>query len=161
MSHRFVLDAWAILALLQQEEPAASRVRRRLESAVGGDTELFISIVNLGEVVYRIGKVKGKPEAFETMDLLRSLPLTVLPAEEEAVLAAVGYKTHHAISYVDAFAAAAAEAMEAVLVTGDPELAELEGIVAIEFGIRPCRNLEHKPRACSDGGLIGSRGRAG
>jgi predicted nucleic acid-binding protein len=60
---RYVLDAWAILALLQKEEPAASRVRQLLEEAEGGSHKLFISIINLGEIIYRIGKAKGEREA--------------------------------------------------------------------------------------------------
>jgi predicted nucleic acid-binding protein len=60
------------------------------------------------------------------------LPLTVLPASEEAVMAAVGFKMHYALSYADAFAAAAAQALGATLVSGDPELLQLEGELAIE-----------------------------
>ena len=56
MRRRLVLDAWAVLALLQQEEPAASRVRQLMEDAERGNIELFISIINFGEVYYRIGR---------------------------------------------------------------------------------------------------------
>ena len=75
MKGRFVLDAWAVLALLQKEEPAASRVKRLLEDAQESNIELFISIINLGEVIYRIGKVKG-----EFYELIGSASL--LPSEE-------------------------------------------------------------------------------
>lgn len=132
MRTRFVLDAWAILALLQGEEPAASRVKQLLEEASRGDIELSISIINLGEVIYRIGKEKGENEAFETLGQLRRLPLTVVPASEEAAFAAVGFKMHCTLSYADAFAAAAAEALGATLVSGDPELMQLESKLAIE-----------------------------
>lgn len=132
MRTRFVLDAWAILALLQGEEPAASRVKQLLEEASRGDIELSISIINLGEVIYRIGKEKGENEAFETLGQLRRLPLTVVPASEEAAFAAVGFKMHYTLSYADAFAAAAAEALGATLVSGDPELMQLESKLAIE-----------------------------
>jgi ribonuclease VapC len=60
---RFVLDAWAILALIQSEEPAATQVKQLLEEAQTGQISLFISIINLGEVYYQIGKVKGQNEA--------------------------------------------------------------------------------------------------
>jgi len=128
MKRRFVLDAWAVLALLQGEEPAASRVKQLLSDAQGEDPELFISIINLGEVIYRVGKVKGEDEAWQTLDQIRRLPLTVVPAEEESVFAAVGFKMHHAISYADAFAAATADELEATLVTGDVELEQLNQI---------------------------------
>jgi predicted nucleic acid-binding protein len=132
MKPRFVLDAWALLALLQKEEPAASRVKRLMEEARAGNTELFISVINLGEVYYRIGKAKGEREAQETLDDVRRLCLTVVPATEEALFAAARFKMHHAISYADAFAAATAEDLNAVLATGDPELGQLEHSIRIE-----------------------------
>lgn len=128
MKTRFVLDAWALLAFLQKEEPAASRVKQLLEQAEKGNVELFISIINLGEVAYRVGKIKGESEAKETLDQMRRLAMTVVPATEEAVLAAARFKMHYAISYADAFAAATAKELEAVLVTRDPELVQLDQI---------------------------------
>ncbi len=132
MKKRFVLDAWAVLALLQKEEPAASRVKGLLEEAEEGNVELFISIINLGEVIYRIGKVKGEKEAQETLDEIRRLSLTVVPATEEAVFTAARFKMGYAISYANAFAAATAQDLGAVLVTGDPEPEQLEDRIRIE-----------------------------
>lgn len=132
MTQRFVLDAWALLALLQGEEPAASRVSQLLQNAQEGAVELFISVINLGEVVYRIGRVKGEAEARETLDQIRQSPLVVVPATEEVVLAAAGLKMHYPISYADAFAAATADQLSGILVTGDPELEQLASRVRIE-----------------------------
>lgn len=132
MKPRFVLDAWAVLALLQKEEPAASRVKQLMEEARNGDIELFISVINLGEVFYCIGKAKGEREATETLDAIRRLTLTVVSATEEAVFRAARFKMGHTISYADAFAAATAEELDAALVTGDPELEQLEGRVQID-----------------------------
>ena len=132
MTQAFVLDAWAILALLQAEEPAATQVRQRLEQAFEGEAQLFISIINLGEVAYRVGKVKGEDAAWETLGQLRRLPLTFLPATEEAVLEAATFKIHHAVSYADAFAVTAAQKRNAVLITGDPELLGLGQQVSIQ-----------------------------
>jgi len=132
MKQRFVLDAWALLALLQGEEPAASRVRQLLQNAQEGTVEPFISVINLGEVVYRIGRVKGEAEARETLDQIRQSPLVVVPATEEAVLAAAGLKMHYSISYADAFAAATADQLGGILVTGDPELEQLANRVKTE-----------------------------
>lgn len=132
MKRKFVADAWAILALLQGEEPAASQFKRILEKAGRGDLDLYISVINLGEVYYRIGRVKGEEEARETLEEIRSLPITVLPATWESVFAAAALKVRYPISYADAFAAAAAEELGAVLVTGDPELERLKGRIEIE-----------------------------
>jgi uncharacterized protein len=137
MSKRFALDAWAILAFLQSEEPAATRVRELLSAAEHGRSpELFLSIVNLGEVYYIVGRVKGRQEADETISDLRRLPLTIVPASDDSVLAAAGFKMRHRISYADAFAAATAAAMDAMLVTGDPELLALKEVLSLEELIR-------------------------
>ena len=82
--------------------------------------------------MYRVGKVKGEKEARETLEQLRRLPLTIIPASEEAVLAAALLKMQYAISYADAFAAATATALGAILATGDPELQHLAGKIHIE-----------------------------
>ncbi len=133
MTQRFVLDAWALLALLQKEEPAASRVKQLLDDLPDAESERFISIINLGEVIYRVGKVKGESEAWKTLAQLRRLPLTILPADEKTVFAAVRLRMHYPISYADAFAAATAEGSSALLVTGDPELAQLKDCIQIEM----------------------------
>jgi predicted nucleic acid-binding protein len=125
------LDAWAVLAFLQREEPAATQVKAALERALRGEAELYLSIINAGEVVYRVGRARGEAEARQTFEQLRRLPLTLLPATEEAVLAAAALKMRHAISYADAFAAGAALAQDATLLTGDPELLALAGEVRL------------------------------
>ena len=132
MSERFVLDAWALLALLQAEEPAALRVKDLLSQAQSQQVEVFMSIINLGEVVYRVGRVQGPTEAEKALEMLRQLPLEVLPATDETVLAAASIKMVHAISYADAFAVVAAGQHHGVLVTGDLELLLLKDIVRLE-----------------------------
>lgn len=129
---RFILDAWAVLALLQKEEPAASRVRDLLQAAQEHHVQTFISIINLGEVYYRVGRTKGEAEAQRTVDELRRLRLEIVSATDERVLAAAGFKMHHAVSYADAFAATSADEFSATLVTGDPELVALQNDIQLE-----------------------------
>jgi predicted nucleic acid-binding protein len=132
MKPRCVLDAWAVLAMLQKEEPAASRVKQLLEETKDGRVELFISIINLGEVYYSVGRVKGEIEARQTLDDIRRLALTVISVTDKTAFEAARLKMSYAISYADAFAAAVAEELEGTLVTGDPELWQLEGRVQLE-----------------------------
>lgn len=133
---RFVLDSWALLALLQKKEPAASQVKRLLKDAQSGRLELFISVINLGEVYYRIGRLKGESEAQKTLEDIRHLSLTVISATDERVFAAASLKIHYAISYADAFAAAPAAESDAVLVSGDPELESLHGEIRLQKLVR-------------------------
>jgi len=132
MTQHYILDAWAVLALLQGEEPAASRVKELFDEANAKKVELSISLINLGEVVYRIGKSRGENAAWQTLNEIRRLALTVDDVDEETVWSAVRYKIGHPISYADAFAAAMAEKRQAVLVTGDPELFNLSEQIKIE-----------------------------
>lgn len=131
MTSLFVLDAWAILAFLQKEEPAASRVAQLFQSAQEDTAvQLFITVINLGEVYYIVGGARGEAEAQRALSLVQKLPLSVLSATNERVFAAAGFKMKRRLSYADAFAATAARELAATLLTGDPELIQLQGEVA-------------------------------
>ncbi|GAB4454938.1 MAG: type II toxin-antitoxin system VapC family toxin [Anaerolineales bacterium] len=132
MSDSYVLDAWAILAFLQGEEPAASRVRDVIESAQEGAARIFASIVNIGEVYYRIGKTRNQKEADSVLKDLYLLPVEIVSADDDTVLEAARLKMKLVLSYADAFAAVTAQQKDATLLTGDPELLELKRVVKIE-----------------------------
>ncbi len=132
MSKQYVLDAWALLAMLQGEEPAASRVRQLLLAGERQEATLLLSIINLGEVYYRIGKNRNREAAIDVLKDIRRLALTIMPASDEMVLAAADLKTEFAISYADAFAAALADHADATLVSGDPEFDQLQGRIKLE-----------------------------
>ena len=76
--------------------------------------------------------LKGQKEADETLKSLYQLPITILPATDQIVLEAAALKMELAISYADAFAAAETQRLKATLVTGDPELVKLKGVIRIE-----------------------------
>ncbi|MBI5526464.1 MAG: type II toxin-antitoxin system VapC family toxin [Deltaproteobacteria bacterium] len=127
-----VLDAWALLAYLQHEEPAATRVVEVLREAQSKRAELFASIINVGEVYYSVGRRHGLETADETLEELRLLPITIVRADQDTVLNAARLKMKHSLSYADAFAAATANALKATLMTGDPELIEMHRVVKVE-----------------------------
>ena len=128
----YVLDSFAILAHLQ-DEGGQGRVVRLLEQAQRGECRLLLSLINLGEVAYLVERRRGLPAAQATLAALEALPLEILPADQEAVMAAAHLKAGYRISFADAFAAAAAQAHAATLVTGDPEFKAMEGVLAIEW----------------------------
>jgi predicted nucleic acid-binding protein len=131
MSGDFVLDAWAVMAFLQGEAPADARVREVIEGAQEGTARLFISIVNVGEVYYRIGKLRGPKEADSVLKDLSLLPIEIVSVDDDTVLAAARLKMVHVLSYADAFAAVTAQQKGATLLTGDPELLALKRVVKI------------------------------
>ncbi len=132
MTKTFVLDSWALIAFIEKEKPADHRVREILEQSRRGQLRTAISIINLGEVYYRVGRMHGEQAAENALAGLRMLPMEILPADDDTVLAAAHWKMKHRISYADAFAAAASVARKATLVTGDPELTALAGELDIE-----------------------------
>ena len=129
---KIVLDAWAILAYLQREEPAATRVREILREAEAQRVDLFVSLINVGEVFYIIARRKGEKVAEETLEELRSLPLMILSPEPDTVIKAARLKSRYSLSYADAFAVVTAQELHATLMTGDPEIIELKEIITIE-----------------------------
>jgi predicted nucleic acid-binding protein len=116
-----VLDAWAIMAWLKGQQPAAGHVRTLLEAAGRGKHRLVMNIVNIGEVFYLSVKARDFAYGQRVLGNLRSR-ITTVSASDELVLRAANLKAHHAISYADAFAAATAMDYNSPLVTGDTEL---------------------------------------
>ena len=133
MENTFILDAWALIALLQQEEPAAGRVHTLLNRAQTDEQiQLLMSLINLGELFYIVSRLQGEDEARQTIADIRQLPLTLLQATEERIFAAAQLKASHRLSYADAFAAAASLEFQGVLLTGDPELIALADHLPVE-----------------------------
>jgi ribonuclease VapC len=128
----YVLDSFALLAYLQ-DEPVASRVEKLLENAGKEKCRLFLSLLNLGELFYIIERRGGVAKAQEALALIRQLPITVVPADEQVVLAAAHIKANHTLSYADAFVAAVAMQEDAIILTGDPEFQTVESIVEVEW----------------------------
>jgi len=120
-----VLDAWAILALLRGERPAVQIVGHYVNQAAAGDARLLVSVINLGEVLYRLIQNEGMAAARRHIASFRSGPVIVAPARDPLVMEAAALKAAHPISYADAFAVATARSERAVLVTGDVEILQL------------------------------------
>lgn len=128
----FVLDSFAILALLT-DEPGASRVEDLLRQARAGEVKLAMSLINLGEVAYIVERRQGEAVVHSILAFLDAIPLEIKPVGKGRVLAAAHIKAAHSIAYADTFAAALALELESTLLTGDPEFQSLEGSIFIEW----------------------------
>ena len=128
----YVLDSYALLAYFNSEE-GGKEVKTLLDTALDGEFALYLSLINLGEIYYLIRRRRGKEIAEDTLDTLRSLPVTLCDTDEVRVLAAAEIKSEYPISYADAFAAALAQELEATLVTGDPEFKKLAPVCPITW----------------------------
>ena len=127
----YVLDSFAVLAFLSAEEGMA-RVQEVLADASAGRCTALLSLINLGEVAYIIEREQGLARVHETLGMIDQMPIEVLPASREAVLAAAHIKAHHPIAYADAFAVAAAQSVDGVVLTGDPEFDAVKELVRVE-----------------------------
>lgn len=128
----FVLDAFALLAYLR-DEPAAARIEKLLENARQGKCRLYLSIINLGEILYITERRGGVAKVQDTLALLRQLPVEVMPADEQTIFAAAHIKANYTVSYADSFAVVAAQTMGGTLITGDPEFGAVEKLVNMEW----------------------------
>ncbi len=126
---RYVLDSYAILVFLQKE-PGWERVKELLVKAAAGHIELYMALINMVEVKYKVARVsKDRRQDFATID---SLPLTRLSADPY-IDRVIDLKADHPVSLADCFAAAAAMELGCPVVTGDPEFRQLAGVVQVEW----------------------------
>lgn len=127
-----VLDTFAMLAYLQGESNGV-RVHEILQSVQSGHQNIYMSLINVGEVLYITERKQGIRKAQEVLSSIRQLPIKLLPADEQAIFAAAHIKANYTISYADAFAIVAAQTVGGTLITGDPEFGAVEELVNIEW----------------------------
>jgi len=114
-------------------------VEALLEQALENGCALYMSIVNLGEVIYITERERGLAKAQQVLARIDELPIIVVDSDRRCALAAARIKAHWPIAYADCYAAALCQVTDAVLVTGDPEFVPLEaaGVVKINWIVQP------------------------
>lgn len=128
----YVLDSFAVLAYLDSEV-GAERVQMILEEASQGHAQVILSIINFGEVLYITEREVGLVQAQAALAAIEQLPIEILPATKEAVLAAAHIKANYPVAYADAFAVVAARESSGTIITGDPEFQAIQELVAVEW----------------------------
>lgn len=129
-----VLDAWAVLAWVRNEQPAADRVRELLVAQSQGRVDLAMSAINAGEVYYRLCRIKGESFA-ESFVTELSGRVRRLDVSWRVVSDAARYQCRYRLPYADALAMATAIREKAALVTGDSDFAPFRDgtVVQIEW----------------------------
>lgn len=117
---RYVLDSFALIAYFEGES-GGGLVAGLFERAAKGHCELYLSVVNLGEIAYIVERERGLPKAQETLARIDELPISIGDVDRRLALAAAHLKAQYPIAYADCFAAAFAQIKDAALVTGGPE----------------------------------------
>jgi predicted nucleic acid-binding protein len=130
----YVLDSFALLAYLGGEA-GMSRVREILKQAETETYTIYLSLINLGEVLYITERENGLVEARQVLAAIDQLPVQIVPVSRNTVLAVAHVKARYPISYADAFAVVTAQDYKGVLMTGDPEFESVakDKIVSIEW----------------------------
>jgi len=123
-----VLDSYAVLAWMAAE-PAAPTVRAWLQRAQRGEVRLYLSVVNAGEVYYRLARAEGgaRADAFRSAVRRKAFPWRVESATSARVWEAARIKGTFAMAYADAFAVALAAELGLPVLTGDAEIVAVDG----------------------------------
>jgi len=126
-----VLDAHAVLALLTGE-PGGREVKEMIGRSHPG-APCLMTVVNWGEVYYKLIRSEGAKVADRTMDRLGAQPIRLVDVDLPLVRQAAAFKAAGGLSYADCFAAALARREHAELVTGDREFKAVENEIRIRW----------------------------
>ncbi len=129
---RYVLDSFAVLAYLG-DEAGAAEVEGILRAAGRDRADVWMCVVNLGEVLYTVEREAGLEAAQRAASIVDQLPVRVVDADRPLTFAAAHVKANHTLAYADAFAIALAQEMEGSVVTGDPEFEQVESWVTVRW----------------------------
>jgi ribonuclease VapC len=129
-----VLDSWALIAFFE-DEPAADDVEKLLQQAADEKHKLLMSVVNWGEVYYNTMRAVSHEAAEQKAQEIAALPIDIIGVSDDLTLAkqAAIFKATHKMAYADCFAAALAKQKNAELITGAPELKEVEQEIKIAW----------------------------
>lgn len=127
----YIMDAFALMAYLNGE-PGAQRVREILADGEKGKCHIYMSIINLGEVLYNLERNYGLGRAQDALAVIQGLPIEILPADDQTVFDAAHVKANHPVSYADAFVVVAAQKLNGIVMTGDPEFQDVAELAKVE-----------------------------
>jgi predicted nucleic acid-binding protein len=127
---KFVLDTSALISF-KENEPGADDVDRILREA-GPKHRVYVSFMTLMEFFYIVQQEQGESTARRSYLELKQLPLHVVESDEELGLAAARIKASHRLSVADAWVAATAERLGAILVHKDPEFEPLQRTLTLQ-----------------------------
>lgn len=134
MSNIYVLDACAMIALLQDEE-GADKVAAVINAANDGEAEVIMHKANLLEVYYDYYRTSGKEQADLVVDEIKKRPIEINAEITDQIFQEAGrLKASYKISFADSIALAQAMLTSGELLTSDHhEFDALDGVEPITF----------------------------
>ncbi len=128
---KYVLDSYALIVYFRKQK-GWEIVRDLLFEAFQSDQKMFLTSINWGEVYYTRLQTGDEEKAEEAVRAIKNMPIDVVEEIDTRLTKQAGkYKALGGIAYADCFAAALAKKENAILVTGDKELAQLEKEIKI------------------------------
>ncbi len=127
---KYVLDSYSLISYMEGEK-GAEKVAGIIKQGLMNKAEIFMSVVNWGEIYYIILREQGKEIASLYLKTIDRYPIKIIEVNKSLTLEAANFKAFHKMSYADAFAAALAKVQKAKLVTGDKEFKSLEKNIKI------------------------------
>lgn len=124
------LDSWALIAWLDGDEPARTRVEQIIDSPPA------MSWINAVEVYYRVERDHGREAAERVIAWSRHTLALDLPGPARMVETA-RLKAARAIALGDCFAIATAAGLGLPLLTGDPEIIAQRDLPCEVVDLRP------------------------
>jgi predicted nucleic acid-binding protein len=135
VAESFVLDTSAFIAL-DEREPGAGEVEAILAKAWLGQAEVHASFATLTELEYIRTQEKDAQQATELLSFAKSQPVKWHHTDDALCGEAAKLKAAHKVSFADAFVAATAKRVDAVLIHKDPEFNTLAGVIKLH-GLPP------------------------
>ncbi len=102
-----------------------------INEAHAAGADLMMSVVNVGELWYHIARTHSAKQADSIIAELRTLKIAFIDADWELTQQTAAFKAKGKIAHADCFVAAVAKKFKADLVTGDPELKQVEGEIKV------------------------------
>jgi predicted nucleic acid-binding protein len=122
----YVLDANAVVRYFEVGKAAGGeKVRNLFEQAERNQARLFMSVINMGEVLYILLKYLGEERALHYIQALQH-SVTMVEADARQTIEAAMLKHRYKLGYADSFAAALALASKATLVSADPSFEKID-----------------------------------
>ena len=102
------------------------------EEAMDGEATLHSSFVSLTELEYITTQKFGADKARELLESVEDKPVRWHQSDRALCGEAAKLKAAHKVSFADAFVAATAKRVDAVLIHKDPEFDALKGVIKLQ-----------------------------
>lgn len=129
-TNSFVLDSYSLLCYLEGEANAEI-VADILKKGLTDKSEIYMSVVNWGEVFYIVLREHGEEAVEKCFKAVSRHPINIIDVDKDLTVEAAKLKASYKISYADSFAAALAKSKNAKLVTGNKDFTSLKSECSI------------------------------